>query len=76
MIIYLLHRQKTPKDKKNIRQLSATFSQHSSKLCKFSSTKWIFRHLIAGSLESAYSLNWGDREIWGKSEGETLALLL
>ena len=30
---------------------------------------------IAGSLEAAYSLNWGAREIWGKGEGETLALL-
>ena len=30
---------------------------------------------IAGSLESAYSLNWGAREIWGKGGGETLALL-
>ena len=24
---------------------------------------------IAGSLEAAYSLNWGAREIWGKGEG-------
>ena len=31
---------------------------------------------FAGSLESAYSLNWGAQEIWGKGEGETLALLL
>ena len=31
--------------------------------------------LIAGSLEAAYSLNWGAREIWGKGGGETLALL-
>ena len=31
--------------------------------------------IIAGSLESAYSLNWGAREIWGKGGGETLALL-
>ena len=30
---------------------------------------------FAGSLESAYSLNWGAREIWGKGGGETLALL-
>ena len=30
---------------------------------------------IAGSLEAAYSLNWGAREIWGKGGGETLALL-
>ena len=35
------------------------------------SQKW----LIAGSLEAAYSLNWGAREIWGKGGGETLALL-
>ena len=27
------------------------------------------------SLEAAYSLNWGAREIWGKGGGETLALL-
>ena len=31
--------------------------------------------LVAGSLEAAYSLNWGSREIWGKGGGETLALL-
>ena len=31
--------------------------------------------LFAGSLEAAYSLNWGAREIWGKVGGETLALL-
>ena len=31
---------------------------------------------IAGSLEAAYSLNWGGaQEIWGKGGGETLALL-
>ena len=30
---------------------------------------------IAGSLEVAYSLNWGARKIWGKGGGETLALL-
>ena len=32
-------------------------------------------HIIAGSLEAAYSLNWGAQEIWGKGGGETLALL-
>ena len=31
--------------------------------------------IIAGSLEAAYSLNWGARDIWGKGGGETLALL-
>ena len=31
--------------------------------------------VIAGSLEAAYSLNWGAQEIWGKGGGETLALL-
>ena len=31
--------------------------------------------IFAGSLEAAYSLNWGAREIWGKGGGETLALL-
>ena len=31
--------------------------------------------IIAGSLEAAYSLNWGARQIWGKGGGETLALL-
>ena len=35
----------------------------------------IINQLIAGSLEAAYSLNWGAREIWGKGGGETLALL-
>ena len=33
------------------------------------------RSLVAGSLEAAYSLNWGAQEIWGKGGGETLALL-
>ena len=31
--------------------------------------------LVAGSLEAAYSLNWGAQKIWGKDGGETLALL-
>ena len=35
----------------------------------------IVRSIVAGSLEAAYSLNWGAREIWGKCGGETLALL-
>ena len=30
---------------------------------------WNYMMVIAGSLESAYSLNWGAREIWGKVEG-------
>ena len=34
----------------------------------------IFGQLLA-HLESAYSLIWGAREIWGKGGGETLALL-
>ena len=35
----------------------------------------IYSGFIAGSLEAAYSLNWGVQEIWGKGGGETLALL-
>ena len=31
--------------------------------------------LVAGSLEAAYSLNWGAQKIWGKGGGKTLALL-
>ena len=31
--------------------------------------------IIAGSLESAYSLIWGSHEIWGKGGRDTLALL-
>ena len=31
--------------------------------------------LFAGSLEAAYSLNWGAQKIWGKGGGKTLALL-
>ena len=31
--------------------------------------------IFAGSLESAYSLNWGAQETWEKGGGETLALL-
>ena len=31
--------------------------------------------VVAGSLEAAYSLNWGAQEIWGKGGGETLTLL-
>ena len=34
--------------------------------------KWL---LVAGSLESAYSLNWGTLQFLGKGGGETLALL-
>ena len=33
------------------------------------------QNVFAGSLEAAYLLNWGAREIWGKGGGETLALL-
>ena len=40
--------------------------------CEFRADRPTF---IAGSLEAAYSLNWGAREIWGKGGGETLALL-
>ena len=32
-------------------------------------------NLLLARLESAYSLIWGAREIWGKGGGETLALL-
>ena len=35
----------------------------------------LYYFLVAGSLEAAYSLNWGAREVWGKGGGETLALL-
>ena len=31
--------------------------------------------LIAGSLESAYSLIWSSHKIWGKDGGDTLDLL-
>ena len=31
--------------------------------------------LVAGSLEAAYSLNWGAQKIWGKGGEKTLALL-
>ena len=31
--------------------------------------------LVSGSLEAAYSSNWGAQEIGGKGGGETLALL-
>ena len=41
----------------------------------FSTHFEIFDMVFAGSLEAAYSLNWGAREIWGKGGGETLALL-
>ena len=27
------------------------------------------KNIIAGSLEAAYSLNWGAQEIWGRVEG-------
>ena len=36
---------------------------------------WGKFHVFAGSLEAAYSLNWGAQKIWGKGGGETLALL-
>ena len=40
---------------------------------KFVSSKCCI--IFAGSLEAAYSLNWGAQKIWGKGGGETLALL-
>ena len=46
----------------------------STKRC-FISVPKVYGFLVAGSLEAAYSLNWGAREIWGKGGGETLALL-
>ena len=36
---------------------------------------WIVISIIAGSLESAYSLNQGVQKIWGQGAGEPLALL-
>ena len=41
----------------------------------FTDTKILILKLLLASLESAYSLIWGAQEIWGKSGGETLALL-
>ena len=46
-------------------------------------TKFVFKawtwkcstSLVAGSLESAYSLIWGSHKIWGKGGGDTLDLL-
>ena len=38
-------------------------------LNSLNSVKTFRKNIIAGSLESAYSLNWGAREIWGKVEG-------
>ena len=35
----------------------------------------LYYFIIAGSLESAYSLIWGSHKIWGKGGGETLDLL-
>ena len=46
------------------------FSYHY--LCK---SKVLALHFIAGSLESAYSLNWGARTVLGQAGGEPLALL-
>ena len=40
-----------------------------------SCTATTFQSSIAGSLEAAYSFNWGAQEIWGKDGGNTLALL-
>ena len=34
-----------------------------------------FSQVIAGSLESAYSLIWGSHKIWGKGGGDTFDLL-
>ena len=41
----------------------------------FSDFQYHYSSFIAGSLETAYSLNWGAQKIWGKGGGETLALL-
>ena len=37
--------------------------------------RYLTMRIVAGSLEAAYSLNWGAQKIWGKGGGETLALL-
>ena len=39
------------------------------------SSHWIQINIIAGSLESAYSLIWGSHKIWEKGGGDTLDLL-
>ena len=36
---------------------------------------FLLNKIVAGSLESAYSLNWGARTVLGKGGGEPLALL-
>ena len=53
-------------------ELNCTLGKHCS-LFLVSSVSLGF--IIVGSLEAAYSLNLGAREIWGKGGGETLALL-
>ena len=65
-------------DGKNLgggRKTSWKGSSDKKSLCWAAIRLDLFRFIIAGSLESAYSLNWGAQEIWGKSGGETLALL-
>ena len=52
------------------------FSVAQSAMTQGKDLEEFFRVIVfAGSLEAAYSLNWGAREIWGKGGGETLALL-
>ena len=58
--------------------LKVTLSAHERHYNRFALKQlrfFINANVIAGSLEAAYSLNWGAREIWGKGGGETLALL-
>ena len=63
--------------KPQIRKYSFWLSleEHESEAFTWQYTKQLFGLIFAGSLEAAYSLIWGAREIWGKSGGETLALL-
>ena len=49
-------------------------------LCVREKPEWIngiftMHGLLLARLESAYSLIWGSHEIWGKGDGDTLALL-
>ena len=55
-------------------QKKTTRTEHNIVTLSHNKLKVNIQFLLA-RLESAYSLIWGAREIWGKGGGETLALL-
>ena len=59
----------------NVASVQLVINRACTEFWRYDTGSSVNDRFIAGSLEAAYSLNWGAREIWGKGGGETLALL-